>query len=132
MRLTPRPSSRQENPQEVAAAFSVRQSKKLGQWIPPIQWNQIEKRNLLCEICSTPITYCSAVDAICSLCNVVAHLSCLTEKQMNLKYRNCWICEFCAEDIEISKDIFHSYQNKQLFLVDPLLLHHSTITTAHR
>jgi hypothetical protein len=101
-----------ENPHETAQEYEQSQLKKIGKWIPPRHWDLIEKRNLLCDVCSSPVSYCDAVDKMCSLCNVVAHISCLSSFQRNLSYRNCWICQYCAEDIEISKEIFFSCQMK--------------------
>lgn len=100
------------DPHESALEYQKVQLKKSGKWIQPIQWDLIEKRTLLCDICSLPISCCPALDAMCSLCNVVAHISCLSDNQRNMSYRNSWICQYCADDIKISKDIFITYKMK--------------------
>jgi hypothetical protein len=110
---------------DTAEEYHHLQLKKIGKWIPPAQWDLIERRNLLCDICSSPVSYCEAVDKMCSLCNVVAHISCLSIPQRELSYRNSWICQYCAEDIVISKDIFLSCKMK---LNHQVIIHPSTIS----
>lgn len=73
-------------------------------WIAPEKWDLSIKRNVLCEICNQNISFCPSIDAYCSLCNVVAHITCLSASDRKLMYRNCWICRDCHEEINYSKD----------------------------
>lgn len=92
-------------------------SKKLGSWIPPERWDISAKRNHICEICGEGITYSDSLDSKCSLCNVVVHISCLTQSQRNQNFRNGWICDDCVEDIEDSKQHFVVLKSKRNYEV---------------
>lgn len=91
-------------------------SKKLGSWIPPERWDFSAKRNHICEICCEPVSYSDSLDSKCTVCNVVVHISCLTEAQRRQNFRNGWVCSDCLDDIQDSKEHFvvlktkHNYE----------------------
>lgn len=117
MRLhTVKQKSKQTIDQErkvVALKYEEIQKQKIGTWIPPQRWDQSATRNTLCEICFLPASYCSSIDALCSLCNVVAHVNCLTTEQRKNNYRNSWVCDDCVSDVNDSKDRFYMERSKQ-------------------
>jgi hypothetical protein len=92
-------------------------SKKIGAWIPPERWD-FAKRNHICEICGESITFSDSLDSKCTLCNVVVHVSCLTQTQRNQTFRNGWICDDCADDIKDSKQHFVVLKSKRNYEVN--------------
>lgn len=91
-------------------------SKKLGSWIPPERNDFSSKRNHICEVCNKPVSYSDSLDSKCTVCNVVIHISCLTQEQRNQNFRNGWVCSYCFDDIQDSKEHFvvlktkHNYE----------------------
>lgn len=75
-------------------------------WINPTTWDNSMRRNTICDICGKVISYCPSMDIACSLCNVVAHIACLNAEQLDHTYRGKWVCEYCYDDINYSKDMF--------------------------
>lgn len=75
-------------------------------WVAPEKWDLSIRRNVLCEICHHSISFVPSIDALCSLCNVVAHITCLNEAQRKQTFRNCWICTDCNDDLAYSKKKF--------------------------
>ena len=111
-----KPKSKRYIEQEIAATalqYEQSQSKKIGKWVIPQRWDRSAKRNTLCEICLHPVSCCSSMDALCSLCNVVAHVSCLTTEQRKQTFRNSWICDDCVSDVNDSKEQFVMNRTKQ-------------------
>jgi hypothetical protein len=86
-------------------------------WIAPEKWDLSIRRNVLCEVCRLPISFVPTIDALCSVCNVVAHITCLNEKERKQMYRNCWICMDCADDLAYSKSSFLSKKKDVNFKV---------------
>jgi hypothetical protein len=119
MRLhTVKPKSKRLIEQELIATalnYEKSQKQKIGTWIAPQRWDQSAARNTLCEICLMPMSYCSSIDALCSLCNVVAHVNCLTPQQRKNNFRSNWVCDDCISDVNDSKDRFFMDRTKQNF-----------------
>lgn len=111
-----------------AIETSLYYSKKLGSWIPPERLDLITKRNHLCEKCSLPISYSDSLDSKCSICNVVIHISCLSNIERLQNFRNGWVCNYCIDDIKDSKEYFvvlktkHNYQVRLFILIVIIIL----------
>lgn len=113
------PPSQRHIQQEIATTahlYADIQTKKLDTWVAPQRWDRSATRNTMCEICFQPVSCCPSIDITCSLCNVVAHISCLTNEQRNQCFRNSWICGDCASDIEYSKEHFIVNRTKKNYL----------------
>jgi hypothetical protein len=87
-------------------------------WLKPKSLSEFsESRNNYCEICLKLITFCPNIDANCIYCNVVCHITCLSQDERNEVFRGNWTCSFCSTDIEISKSNFIKSKSKKLIKV---------------
>lgn len=84
-------------------------------WVKPKKLSEFsDKRNSYCEVCLEFASFCSSIDAYCIYCNIVCHITCLSEKERSEVFRGSWVCSFCSTEIEGSKAAFIACKSRKI------------------
>ena len=95
------------------SAIAEDESAIIKEWIQPKRIDASRRNhNAMCEICNDFGPGVPGIILLCIYCNVMCHEECVRKKQRRYKRRKEWICFYCLDYLDNSKQQFSADLDK--------------------